>query len=54
MLKMVYGEGTADSYDFTDDIKVENRMQLTITTGSSGSILFFFLSLQSYLNKVQT
>ncbi|CAG9538573.1 unnamed protein product, partial [Cercopithifilaria johnstoni] len=35
MLKMIYGEGTVDSYNFTDDIKVENRMKLAITTGSN-------------------
>ncbi|KAL3999008.1 Laminin G domain family protein [Acanthocheilonema viteae] len=34
MLKMIYGEGAVDSYDFTNHIKVENRMQLAITIGS--------------------
>uniref|UniRef100_A0A1I7W5M6 EGF-like domain-containing protein n=1 Tax=Loa loa TaxID=7209 RepID=A0A1I7W5M6_LOALO len=35
MLKMIYSEGMMDSYDFTDNIKVKNRIQLVITTGSS-------------------
>ncbi|EFO14839.1 hypothetical protein LOAG_13676 [Loa loa] len=41
MLKMIYSEGMMDSYDFTDNIKVKNRIQLVITTGSSGN--FYFL-----------
>uniref|UniRef100_A0A0R3S6Q1 DUF3108 domain-containing protein n=1 Tax=Elaeophora elaphi TaxID=1147741 RepID=A0A0R3S6Q1_9BILA len=36
MLKMVYGEGAMDSYDFIDDIEIQDRVQLAITTGSSG------------------
>lgn len=48
MLKMIYGEGTVDSYEFTNNIEVENSMQLAIVTGNSGMFLSFYL----YLNEV--
>ncbi|KAM3720583.1 Axotactin [Dirofilaria immitis] len=38
MLKIVYGEGTIDSYDFIDNIKIANHMQLGITIGSNDGI----------------
>lgn len=47
MLKMIYGEGMVDSYDFTDSVKVENRILLAITIGSNGIVL----SQQLHLNK---
>ncbi|VDK29109.1 unnamed protein product [Gongylonema pulchrum] len=36
ILKVVYGQGTVDSYDFTDEIKVHKLMNLTIITGKHG------------------
>ncbi|VDP20957.1 unnamed protein product, partial [Onchocerca flexuosa] len=43
MLKIIYGEGTIDQYDFIDDIKFEKYMQLGITTGSYGNFSVFNL-----------
>lgn len=39
---MIYGDGVVDSYGFSDDIKVENGMQLAVAIGSNGSLLSIF------------
>ncbi|VDO15813.1 unnamed protein product, partial [Brugia timori] len=37
ILKLIYGEGMMDTYEFNDNVKVENRMQLEIIIGNNGN-----------------
>ncbi|VDM17825.1 unnamed protein product [Wuchereria bancrofti] len=38
ILKLVYGEGTMNTYEFNDDVKIENRMQLAIIIGNNDGL----------------
>ncbi|VDM11634.1 unnamed protein product [Wuchereria bancrofti] len=42
ILKLVYGEGTMNTYEFNDDVKIENRMQLAIIIGNNGNLFNIF------------
>nr|CRZ24658.1 Bm10186 [Brugia malayi] len=42
ILKLIYGEGMMDTYEFNDNVKVENRMQLEIIIGNNGSLFSTF------------
>ncbi|VIO97183.1 Uncharacterized protein BM_BM12362 [Brugia malayi] len=38
ILKLIYGEGMMDTYEFNDNVKVENRMQLEIIIGNNDGL----------------